>query len=337
MRRLGFVGRQVMAAKGAPPPLVGADFTQGVLPSGWTFNRASAATDLVITDPPGRAYNTYANDQPRMTALGMLNEQSRNSWFLNSNAPATQAPNLAVRSYGFWFNGTGTVTITTGTAVCGTLPPVCNGQTAYTFDVTTAGTVNFTISGSVNAAMLEQADASGSYSPSSFIVNTATVATRAADFMVATTPTWLNAAAGTYVVEYIPLNNTSVTAQRLLVAAGTDTANNQDRFFTSGAGAAMIMATSSVASGLSTTRLDGVPFILGNVYKDGFATMDRRQIRCQNGVVRGTAISARNMVDLIALSLGYLYGGGNQLNGYIRAFRYWPYALDTESLRLQTV
>lgn len=172
------------------------DFTLGVLPSGWTLTRASTATDSFFTDAAGSGYNTYANNAPRFSgAAGMVVEsQARTNYLLNSTAPATQTTGslpAGPSNYCLWVIGTGSATVAAGTAV-GTGFGTATAGNPIIFNVTTAGTVVVTVTGSLNRFQLERGG-----SPTSFIVTAGATATRAAETLTKPVGAWFTQSIGT--------------------------------------------------------------------------------------------------------------------------------------------
>ena len=78
-----------------PEPDIDMNFLQGLYYgtalSGLTVSRASLGTDLLPTSPAGASYNTFANNIARITpGVGLLIEEARTNYLLNSTAPQTQ-------------------------------------------------------------------------------------------------------------------------------------------------------------------------------------------------------------------------------------------------------
>lgn len=116
-----------------------------------------ASTDLLPTSASGASYNTFGANTLRLTSgSGLLIEEARTNFLLNSTAPATQTTgSLATGTYVLWVNGSGSATMSSGTATgCGT-SAATNGS-PVTIVLTVAGTCTVTVSGSLNAFQLEQ-------------------------------------------------------------------------------------------------------------------------------------------------------------------------------------
>lgn len=145
-----------------------------------SITRASNATDLVPASASGYAYNTYGSNAMAISpTFGLYIFEARTNFLLNSAAPATQTTgSLANGTYTLWVNGSGTATMSAGTATgCGT--GAASQGTPVNFTTSgTAGTCVVTVGGSLNAFQLEL----GSFG-TSFIVTTGATATRAADVL----------------------------------------------------------------------------------------------------------------------------------------------------------
>jgi hypothetical protein len=154
--------------------------------------RASTKTNLLPSSTSGFAYSTFGNNVPAITpGLGLLIEESRTNQLLNSATPATQTTgSLANGTYTLWVNGSGSATLSAGTATgCGT--GVASQGTPVNFTTSgAAGTCTVTVTGSLNAFQLE-AGTNGT----SFIVTAGVIATRASD-LVTPTSTLLNLLTG---------------------------------------------------------------------------------------------------------------------------------------------
>jgi hypothetical protein len=124
----------------------------------------ATATDLLPTSPAGATYNTYAPNTLRITpGVGLLIEEIRINYLLNSTAPATQTTaSLATGTYTLWVNGSGSATMSSGTGTgCGT--GVATNGTPVTFTITIAGTCTVTVAGSLNAFQLEKSLTSAAF------------------------------------------------------------------------------------------------------------------------------------------------------------------------------
>lgn len=200
------------------------------------FTRASSATYF---DASG-TLQTAGTNEPRFTydpatlqPLGLLVEESRTNFLLNSGTPATQTVTLATGTYTLWVVGSGSCTPVAGTAVGTGFAPVTS-DTPDTFTLTTAGTVVFTVSGSLTRFQCEN-DAF----PTSYIPTSGTTVTRAQDTPVTNAiGNFVAATEGTIIVAFTPQK---ITQTMPIVSLGTSAANR-------------ITLASSTASGFTKLR-----------------------------------------------------------------------------------
>lgn len=169
-----------ITAASIPLPAWSIDFTkQSPASAGLTFTRASSAG---YTNASGN-WVTALTNTPRVAhhplsglPLGLMLEETRTNYLLNSTAPASQTISLSSGTYTLWLEGTGSCTCTAGSAI-GSSFGTATAALPITFALTTAGTVVFTVSGSVSRFQCEN-----SFTPSSFIATTGASATRSGDF-----------------------------------------------------------------------------------------------------------------------------------------------------------
>jgi hypothetical protein len=196
-------------------PIVDLDFTQGVWPNRRaTFTRTATTavvTDGFYTDAAGSSYNTFAGlTTPRfLGSRGLLAEIQRFNYFPVSAAPITrQTISIGVTTtICAWMIGTGSITISNGTGTIGTVQgslTLTAGQVTK-FNMSVAGTLNVTVTGSVNRVQLEvlgnNANCFG-LGPSTFIgVPSTSAAARGSEYLIMPTGNWHNAEQYTYYVE----------------------------------------------------------------------------------------------------------------------------------------
>jgi hypothetical protein len=171
-----------------------------------TVTRASTvATDLTYTAAAGASYTTYAANTPRIKAgWGLLAEDNRTNYLLNSTAPATQTTGTLPNGAAWlWVNGTGSATLSNGTAT-GCTGTAQQGQ-FVSFTTAGAGTCVVTVAGSLNEFQLEY----GATGPTSFIATTSSPAARGTEIYTATgsLATALGGASGYSVVSFSGLTN----------------------------------------------------------------------------------------------------------------------------------
>jgi len=223
-----------------PTPTVSCDFSGPTLPSGWAVSRSntSGITDMLFTDPVGRTITDFTTaNTPRFRAEGLLMEPTRSNFLPNSNAPLGTTQNgvaaLGVRAYLFWFHGTGSVTLSGTTAVSAQFgTPITQAMCPYFINVTTGGGFNATPTGQVLRWQFEQADSSPNPPiPTSFIKTTNALITRASELLYCDPAAWLNATAGTYLIE-CQLTTYSSGQPILMNAYSADTTTDRETVFT---------------------------------------------------------------------------------------------------------
>lgn len=135
----------------------------------------SRASDGYARDSSG-TWVQFTSDTLRITDRGLLVEESRTNYLLNSGTPVTQTTaSLATGDYTLWVEGSGSALASGGTATITGASSATDGS-PDTFSVTVAGTVTVTVTGTLSRFQLEQ----GIF-PSSYIPTTATAAVRASD------------------------------------------------------------------------------------------------------------------------------------------------------------
>lgn len=157
--------------------------------------RSGSATDLTFNAAPGSSYATYSANTLRIKAgWGLLAENTRINYLLLSTIPATQTTGtLPTGFFTLWVNGTGSATVSGGTATgCGT--GVATQYNPAVGQITVGGTCIVTVSGGLNEFQLEfgpQAFSSpvvNGTDPTSFIVTTSSPAARSAETIQAIGP-----------------------------------------------------------------------------------------------------------------------------------------------------
>jgi hypothetical protein len=158
------------------------------LPPNWSCTRSTTATNGQYTDAAGQVYTTFAANQPVFCSQGIGVFESRTNYLLNSDSPATQTTgSLGTGYYVLFFNGTGTVTSSAGTATATGLGALSAGS-FQVIDVTVAGTLTLTISGTVNWFDLQNApnalSGGAGVAPAPHIHTAGATVTRSADSIV---------------------------------------------------------------------------------------------------------------------------------------------------------
>ncbi len=146
----------------------------GKRPVSLTFSRASVGTDLFYNETTRTTYREWPSNVMRLvTGQGLLIEEGRTNYLLNSTAPATQTTgSLSTGTYTLWVIGGGTATVAAGTATISGGGSATSG-TPLIFTVSGSGTVVVTVSGSLSFFQLEKGNG-----PTSFIPTAGTTVTR---------------------------------------------------------------------------------------------------------------------------------------------------------------
>lgn len=139
------------------------------------YARTGTATDLLPSSVSGAAYNSFGANEIRETAGGILTEASRQNSALNSATPASQTITLATGTFTLWVNGSGSCEVAANTAVGSGFGTATHGN-PITFAISSGGTVDLTVTGSLNAFQVEN----GPFG-SSFIETAGTAVTRSLD------------------------------------------------------------------------------------------------------------------------------------------------------------
>lgn len=297
-------------------PSFAVDFTTGIADSRITFTRASSGTRRNSSG----VRETVGNDVPRFdytaggVALGLLIEEQRTNFFLNSGAPATQTIALTTGTFTLWMEGTGSIAVAAGTAVGSGFGTASNGS-PVTFTVSTGGTVTCTVTGSPTIAQLENGAFATSYIPAA-----GAAATRAAD--VAVVPSlagWFNASEGTILTAGRTFADNG--ASRTLVHIDDGTTNNRIMVnrntgriaaFTVSAGG---VAQADITSGSAIA--DGASFKIASSFKqDDFSIS-------ANGAAVGTDTSG-SIPTVTTMRIGHRPGTVNLFNGWFERIAFYP-------------
>lgn len=303
-----------------PGPILAADFGLGVIPSYMTFARASGATSGTYLDASGSSYTTYATNEPRFLAGGVKVEPARTNHLLNSAVPATQTTaSLATGTYCLWVIGSGSATSSAGSAT-GSGFGAATAGVPNVFTLTVAGTINVTVSGSLDRFQLELSAA-----PTTFITTSGVVATRAVEQLYCTTAL-ISANSGMLAID-LSLDFVDQT----VVPIGLATSSFSDTLYYSPAvgGAVAIIGSSSIGTtgGLSIQASGRNKFALG--YRSG------QVLSALNGVFSSGVLSSPAPYTPWAsrLSLGCSpWGLDNQVTGTVYGFRLYQQAVSAAFL-----
>jgi len=312
------------------------DLTQPTLDSRITYSRAGTATDGSYLDAAGSTYNTYAANVPRINSRGLLLEFGVTNYLLNSDAPATQTTaSLAVgNNYCLWVVGTGSAAVTAGTATI-TGAGTATAGTYDLFNVTVAGTVTITVTGSLTRFQLEQGSA-GRYGPSSYVPTTGATASRGTDAASLALPApWFNPSAYSFVVDTgEPWPNVfggnAMTTCELYGGAG-------NRLW---AGYGATLAAVSCLSGGTTQFQDNNTISNTTVLKSGLSidALTPVAISCVNGLTPTTHTGFSLYAQTLNTQLSMTGTGGAIVpaNQRVKRLRFWTRALAATDLQALT-
>jgi lysophospholipase L1-like esterase len=201
------------------------DFANGVPPSSLRYDWLhlnSAGYEVVANTvfAAGAAVLGWTNGAyvPVQTLPELLVEPPRTNHFLYSSAPMTQESlTLAVGTYTVWLSGFGTVAVAAGTATL-SATGAATYSSSFTFDVTSAGTVIYTVSGLVNFVQAEDGP-----NVTSYIATGAVPKFRDGDMVSVTSVGTIGTIACTISLEWTP--KTTTGAIECLALSKVDTAN----------------------------------------------------------------------------------------------------------------
>lgn len=314
------------------PPYVGATidldpandrYLGGGLASNLSIARiGSNATDLLPTSASGASYQTFGPNTFRVTSgLGLLCEESRINYLLNSTAPVTQTTqSLATGTYTLWVNGSGTATPSGGTATITGAVAASNGS-PNTFVVTVAGTVTVTTSGSLNAFQLELGGASAVYAGSSLIITGGTIGVRAADQLLLINGAFTIAASSAFSAIFLG-KRLATNLGYLIAGPSTSAFSLQDH------------NPSQLAEGLNNVAflaVSGTPMAINTLLKVGMTLNPTlNAVKVQGGAFASNATATPQTADT-TYALGNK-GGSNYFNGYFSRITLFPTPLSGAAL-----
>lgn len=298
------------------------------LPAGFTFSRATIASDALYTDAPGSTFNSFISGQPRLTARGLLIESSRTNFFLNSTAPVTHttgnlvAPNVFLA----WCTGTGSIVTAAGTAIgSGFGAQSCSSNSFQSITITSTGNIGVTVIGSVDRFQLENGGAGGGSMPTSLVVTGGGSLNRAADIITAT-PTAAGFPGGpsqsTVVMQYMLPAEFSLTTNQAFWAWSDNTLNNRVTVLRTPTGVTqMISAVAGSAKAAASTGDSSI-----GVYHGIAAGFDNTgySLSLDNGseVAQIQPIPAPSA--LTQFNLGNIANGQAQVNGFVQTLTMYP-------------
>jgi hypothetical protein len=303
------------------------DFTTAAtLDPSITWTRASSATDGIYTDQAGSPYNTFANNIPRlpMTGRGLVTENlvaTFTNQLLNTDTPATQTLTLGVSSFTLSVIGTGSATVTPGTAV-GTGFGTATPGVPLTFNITTGGTVTVTVNGSLTRFQLGRWPYSTSYLPALGVA-----VTRQADSGALPVGAWFNPDFGTLLVDFLKQQAPNGVFNDL-PSLWTDTNNLMGMRMQGTPSLSAVAWFGNVAVG----NTPFITFVPNGVVRAAF-TYNRPAAMIAsavNGQFAGPPVTVSAMPTISQLKFGI--GRGAALDGFVRRVRYWPRVLNVIEL-----
>lgn len=322
------VGRDISFRDGLIPAWTN-DFTQQGVQNGLSFTRASSAGYMNSAG----VWVIAGNDVPRMDHYagslipkGLLAEESRTNYLLNSMAPVTQTVSLTSGVHVLTMSGTGSCACATGTAT-GTGFGVANEANAVTFTLATAGTVVFTVSGSVSRFQCEK----GAFA-TSFIATTSSAATRSADICGGSVSGTINPTEGTFVAVCTVGQSGGMV---LGLDDGSGGSNTRAHFSAIPTARGLYVMIGGAMKGniQATTAL-----VAGSLLRMAFSYSAAGLVCAVSGQITGSSATASSGFNVASLRVGcrYFPGAMNQLNGHVQRVSYYPAALSPAQLQQLT-
>lgn len=278
----------------------------------------------------------FSSNVLRITDLGLLIEDGGTNYLINSAAPATQeTDSLGTGDYTLWVEGTGSAIASNGTGTITGAESATEGSPSV-FTVTGAGTVNVTVTGSLDRFQLENGGLA-----SSFIATGAVSAARAADVVtcIGSMATILTSAPQTIFADVII--NSIVSGYRNYVGIVAAHPDNDTLLQRDGGGNAvnkvlMIEANADGAAALSATFGGSKTWLTGV-----------KIASCQDGSARSLVGGGGTVATDGGHSVSsgpYYLGGYNyfdtnlygNLGGYVRRLTVWNSRLADATLQSLT-
>jgi hypothetical protein len=298
----------------------------------FSYQNGNTVVSNVVVPASGAAIN------PTTTLKGILREEARTNYFLNSTAPVTQTISLGVGTYTCYIYGSGSMTSSAGTATATGYGAATNTGTDWytsntftTLVVTVAGTVVFTCAGSVTFAQVEGGGSGTAVAlATSPIITAGATATRALDVLqlpVASIPSY--GTSGAWQIEMIPRTGSNESGNSggwLTTDTNTDATLYQQV-------ASNVGATYNGTTGVTTSNAMTLLAVnkLATTYSPGATSVVLNAGAAGNDAV--TAQQASVYMNLAPNSTTALHV--NNTNAWLRKVRYFPTALT--AAQLQTV
>jgi len=316
-----------MASDTTYPAFLSIPNTSAVVSSNWTYEDVSGLTQTAAANQPLLDWRT---GQSMMYAW-----PTRTNYFLNSDSPATQTVNLSIGEHVLFMKGTGSVAASANNGTATGLGTATDGEANdVVFDVTIAGTFDFTVSGGPTWVDVQAGEARTAHIPTTGTAVTAPAITYSVTSL--DTASWYNAGAGTMLVKfYLPLETSA--EERVILDLNQNPADTNNRI------ALSLRAADFDDFSLAGTKTAGVraysPFDTGdpnlgaNAVAMAWDTNDWTFFHGGVEITTGNTTSpAASIVDLF-IACGF--GGANQLDGGIESLTYFPQR--EANARLQTL
>lgn len=275
------------------------------------------STNLVPTSASGFAFSTFANNVLRITpGLGLLSEEGRINQLTASTVPANQTTaSLANGTYTLWVNGSGTATVSVGTATAAALPLIASQGVPQTFAITNPGTLNLVVAGSLNAFQLEL----GIFGTSLIVTGGATGTRGTEVFSYSSPPVF--GAAFTFLGQGTSEIALTTANSPWLISVNDNSAANQAGLFMNRINGFVNMNLTTSSVSRFTVAVDAVSHAAASV-KMAMALAAGDQIGCAGGT-----LSAAQTITPIFLPNQISVGGGqvqSDWNGYVERIVVWP-------------
>lgn len=263
-------------------------------------------------------------DLATLVPRGLLLEETRTNYLLNSTTLSTQSLTLGAVPHTLSFYGTGTVTLSG--AYSGSLvgSAALGARSTLTF-TPSAGSVTFTVTGSVLYAQLE----AGAFA-TSWIFTSGTSVTRARDAAtVNSAADWLATGAGSVFVEFmVPYTSPSDGVYRRVLQFDDGSVNNAILIGIFN-GVAYAEITYSGQPLQASLTLGAVAANTAKKIAFGWASNNAAAVMSGGSIVADTACL---IPPLTTARLGCSDNTAQDLSGYIRAVRYYPRRLSNNEL-----
>ena len=227
--------------------------------------------------------------------------------------------------------GTGNIQYTTDNGTTWTTQAITSKWVRYTFPTTTADQrVGFRVANSGDAIQLWGVQLEVGTFATSYIPTTTTQVVRNAD--VATIAgtnfsSWYNQTEGTVVAKYTPKGD--VNNESILTLSDTTTNNRiAYRFNASNAFQALIVSGSATQTDINSTGYNST----GQSYTSAFKYSSSDIQAYINGVLYGTPDIAATIPAVTTCNIGSSFGSGENFNGNISKFAFYPVSLSTAEL-----